>query len=188
MEIWKEQALHLDVDTLREYQRDYVKLWIDPFYSLEKRNPPHWYNQLLLEAMIDVYQEWNRKMEAENEEFYLKIWLFEPRFIQSQVVVAYREALHFYHHTFKKRENDKAFPFYQFHSLRDKLEQFDWSLHIDSDYYDENDLQGWLEEGLSSEKEISTIKRKASETIKNEYGNHLIYCMDKGDVWIGTLK
>jgi len=74
--------------------------------------------------------------------------------------------------------------------LRDKLEQFEWDLHIESDYYDENDLNEWLEEGALTEKEVSRIKGKAYDAvrIKDEDGSFLQYSLDKGDVWIGTLK
>lgn len=52
--------------------------------------------------MIEVYLEWHQKMMDENEEFYLKIWLYDPNFINSQIVVAYRDCLDFYNKTFKK--------------------------------------------------------------------------------------
>lgn len=187
IEIWKQNAMNLDMDYLGNYQRQYEKLWIHPFYALERRNPPNWYNQLLLDAMIEVYLEWYQKMKNENEDFYLKIWLYDPHFINSQIVAAYRDCLDFYDKTFKRRQENKEFPFDKFHSLRGKLEQFEWDLHIESDYYDENDLK---EEGALTEKEVSRIKGKAYETIRieNGYGSFLQYSLDKGDVWIGTIK
>ena len=190
IERWKQNAMNLDMDYLRNYQRQYEKLWINPFYKLERRNPPNWYKSLLLDAMIEVYLEWHQKMKKEDEDFYLKLWLYDPHFINSQIVVAYRNCLDFYDKTFKRRQENKEFPFDKFHSLRDKLEQFEWDLHIESDYYDENDLNEWLEEGALTEKEVSRIKGKAYDAvrIKDEDGSFLQYSLDKGDVWIGTLK
>lgn len=190
IERWKQNAINLDMDYLRNYQRQYEKLWIHPFYKLERRNPPNWYQSLLLDAMIEVYLEWHQKMKKEEEDFYLKLWLYDPHFINSQIVVAYRNCLDFYDKTFKRRQENKEFPFDKFHSLRDKLEQFEWDLHIESDYYDENDLNEWLEEGALTEKEVSRIKGKAYDAvrIKDEDGSFLQYSLDKGDVWIGTLK
>ncbi|MCG7435204.1 hypothetical protein MKX57_12990 [Lysinibacillus sp. FSL M8-0216] len=51
-------------------------------------------------------------------------------------------------------------------------------------------MNEWLEEGGLTEKEMSKIKGKAYETIKfeNEFGGFLQYSLDKGDIWIGTLK
>ncbi|WP_235976322.1 hypothetical protein [Niallia circulans] len=182
--------MNLDMDYLRNYQRQYEKLWIHPFYGLERRTPPNWYNSLLLDAMIEVYLEWHQKMKKEDVDFYLKLWLYDPHFINSQIVVAYRNCLDFYDETFKRRQENKRFPFDKFHSLRDKLEQFEWDLHIESDYYDENDLNEWLEEGALTEKEVSRIKEKAYDAvrIKEEDGSFLQYSLDKGDVWIGTLR
>ncbi|WP_420845940.1 hypothetical protein [Niallia circulans] len=190
MERWKQNAMNLDMDYLRNYQRQYEKLWIHPFYKLERRNPPNWYKSLLLDAMIEVYLEWHQKMKKEEEDFYLKLWLYDPHFINSQIVVAYRNCLDFYDETFKRRQENKEFPFDKFHSLRDKLEQFEWDLHIESDYYDENDLNEWLEEGALTEKEVLRIKGKAYDAvrIKDKNGSFLQYSLDKGDVWIGTLK
>lgn len=190
IERWKQNAINLDMDYLRNYQRQYEKLWIHPFYKLERRNPPNWYQSLLLDAMIEVYLEWHQKMKKEEEDFYLKLWLYDPHFINSQIVVAYRNCLDFYDETFKRRQENKGFPFDKFHSLRDKLEQFEWNLHIESDYYDENDLNEWLKEGALTEKEVSRIKGKAYDAvrIKDEDGSFLQYSLDKGDVWIGTLK
>ncbi|MDR4315939.1 hypothetical protein FOC77_06920 [Niallia circulans] len=190
IERWKQNAMNLDMDYLRNYQRQYEKLWINPFYKLERRNPPNWYKSLLLDAMIEVYLEWHQKMKKEDEDFYLKLWLYDPHFINSQIVVAYRNCLDFYDETFKRRQENKGFPFDKFHSLRDKLEQFEWDLHIESDYYDENDLNEWLEEGALTEKEVSRIKGKVYDAvrIKDEDGSFLQYSLDKGDVWIGTLK
>jgi len=100
IERWKQNAINLDMDYLRNYQRQYEKLWIHPFYKLERRNPPNWYKSLLLDAMIEVYLEWHQKMKKEEEDFYLKLWLYDPHFINSQIVVAYRNCLDFYDETF----------------------------------------------------------------------------------------
>lgn len=34
--------IDLDIEQLCRNNRDYVKLWIDPFYRLTRRNPPMW--------------------------------------------------------------------------------------------------------------------------------------------------
>lgn len=190
IEAWKQSALHLDMEYLKDYQRDYVKLWIDPFYGPFRRSAPAWYKRLLLEAIIDVYKAWHKKMKKENEEFYLKIWLYDPDIMKSQIVVAYRDCISFYHETFEKMREQKEFPFKKFPGLEDKLEQFEWDLRIDIDYYDEADLNDLIAEGASKENEIEAIKNKAYKTRKIQDGNgtYLQYLIDKGDVWVGTLK
>ncbi|MGG3471610.1 hypothetical protein ABES02_29605 [Neobacillus pocheonensis] len=133
IERWKQESIDLDMDYLRDYQRTYVKLWIHPFYGLVRRNPPVWYKRLLLDAMMDVYLAWYRKMKKENEDFYLKMWLYDPHFINSQIVLAYKDCLEFYDKTFEKRKVHKDFPYDKFNSLKEKLEKFEWELHVDTD-------------------------------------------------------
>lgn len=87
--------------------------------ALERRNPPIWYSRLLLEGMIDVYLNWHKKMSETSEDFYLKIWLYDPHFINSQIVTAYRECLHFYDKTFDSTSQEKQFPFHKFTYIRD---------------------------------------------------------------------
>jgi hypothetical protein len=89
-----------------------------------------------------------------------------------------------------KRKKGKKFPYDKFYSIKDKLEQFEWDLCIDTDYYDEIDLNEEMIDGIISEKEVQTIKDKAYDvaTIRSENETYLQYHIDKGDVWIGTLK
>ncbi len=64
IEKWKNQYIDLDIDRLRKYGTEYVKLWISPFYNLYAinkfesghKNPPNWYNRLILRSMIDIYR------------------------------------------------------------------------------------------------------------------------------------
>jgi len=178
------------MDYLAHHRRDYAKLWIHPFYALERKNPPMWYNRLLLQAMIDVYLNWHKKMSKTNEPFYLKIWLFDPHFIESQIVVAYRDCLHLYDNTFDSAAVQKPFPFHQYTFLKDQLELFDWKLHIDSDTYMESDLMEDLHEGLMTEKEVEKIKKQAYQvtTIPWDGKPEKVYSLQVGDVWVGTLK
>jgi hypothetical protein len=69
----------LDLHHLKEYHRDYVKIWIHPFSSLQPIKPPIWYQRLVLNSLIEPY--------------YLKIWLFIPNFMSSQVVVYFHNEL-----------------------------------------------------------------------------------------------
>ncbi|WP_419465960.1 hypothetical protein [Bacillus spongiae] len=190
IERWKHDAINLNMDNVRDYQRTYVKLWIHPFYALIRRNPPVWYNRLLLDAMLDVYLVWYQKMKQENENFYLKIWLYDPHFINSQIVVAYKDCLNFYDKTFDKREEYKPFPYEKFPSLKDKLEQFEWESCIETVSYDETDLNEWVIDGLSSKKEVQAIKNRAYNvsSYKSEEGITRYYHIDTGNVWVGTFK
>lgn len=188
---WKRRVINLDIEHLLQYHRDYAKLWIHPFYSIPRRNPPVWYNRILLEAMLDVYRNWHEKLSKLNEEFYLKLRIYDPHFINSQVVAAYKDCLHFYDQTFDVGNQEKQFQLYKCNYLREKLEMFDWHLHIDSDVYIENDLIENIQQGWMSENEVKAIKGKAYkvETVHlSDRDTDKTYSVKVGDVWVGSIK
>ncbi len=191
IEVWKQNVMNLDMEQIREDKRDYAKLWIHPFYSWNRINPPTWYNRLLLEAMIDVYLNWYEQMLSENKKFYLKIWLYEPNFISSQIVVAYKDCLHFYDKTFDKQEQEKNFPIEKYAALKDKLELFNWEPHIEADIYELGDLKEDIQYGIRTEDEVTDIINQSYKTEKldiSNYGEETLYKVNVGDVWVGTLK
>ncbi|WP_258235154.1 hypothetical protein [Paenibacillus agaridevorans] len=191
IEMWKQRVINLDMRHLSRYQRDYAKLWIHPFYAIPRKNPPGWYNQLLLEAMLEVYQSWLEKFTRLDESFYLKLWIYEPHFINSQVVTAYKDCLHFYDRTFDIGTQDRQFPFHKYPYLKEKLQRFDWRLHIDCDVYTESDLVDNICRGWMSFDESDAIKAKAykvEEIRLTDGGIDKTYSVKVGDVWVGSLK
>lgn len=185
---WKQRFIDLDMEEMFRSNRDYVKLWIDPFFRLTRRNPPIWYSRLLLEAMIEVYQSWYEQMQRLNEPFYLKIWLYHPNFIHSQIVVAFRDCLHFYDNTFEKSNDKKAFPS-QLYGKIAGLQDFKWELALESEYYRLAELQADVSMGLRTDKSIEVIKNKAykHEIVKVSTGEDTVYSVKLGDVWLGEL-
>jgi len=77
-----------------------MKLEIDPWNRLEKRNPPDWYKKLFIKSLIDIYDNWNFLIKQLGLEFYLKIWIFEPDFYNSQVVLAIHDRISRYERLF----------------------------------------------------------------------------------------
>lgn len=67
---WKQNSIQLNMDNLAINDREYEKLWIYPFYGLEKRNPPRWYCEFLLEAMLDSYNSWKSSLDSTKHPFY----------------------------------------------------------------------------------------------------------------------
>lgn len=140
--------------------------------------------------MLDVYRIWHEKLSKLDEDFYLKLWIFDPFIINSQLVAAYKDCLHFYDKTFDVGSQEKQFPFHKYTYLREKLEMFDWYLHIDTDVYTESDLIDNIQRGWMSESEVVAIKCKAYkvETIHlNDGDSDRTYSVKVGDVWVGSI-
>lgn len=179
------------MDYMERSQFDYGKLTIHPFYSFEPIRLPHWYKTLLFEALVDVYLHWHKSMSSTGEGFYLKLWVFDPNFIRSQVVTAYRDKLDKYDNTFEAPVKDKPFPFNEYPSLKEKLEQFDWSLKNSVSAYLDSELQSDVALGIHTDKEVQLIKQKAYKTedwTNFENTPDKWYYVRADKVWLGTLR
>ncbi|WP_411346228.1 hypothetical protein ACE3MZ_09700 [Paenibacillus sp. WLX1005] len=188
IEEWKQRYIKLDMDYITSYQRDYVKLWIDPFYRLDRRNPPGWYARLLLAAMMEVYYSWDDQMKQLQEPYYLKIWLYAPHFINSQIVVACRDQLHFYDHTFEKA-TDKA-KLSHHYAMVPGINDFQWETCIDTAYESLLDLQRDVEMNLRQPSDILHIQHKAyhAESVISAGQADTLYWIKDGIVWVGALE
>lgn len=187
--------MQLDMEYLAHHQRDYVKLWIDPFYRLVRRNPPVWFSRLLLAALLDIYEAWHQQLKQRNEAFYLKIWLFEPDFISSQVVAAIGEQLHAYDHAFEQNtmmqvKADERLAKLPLLQKIKGVELFAWQLHIDAEFYYESELEDDLASGFRTEREVKCIKSKAYDVEKQQWSGQpdSVYKLQAGDVWVGERR
>ncbi|WP_138754385.1 hypothetical protein [Paenibacillus sinopodophylli] len=187
---WVARVFDLDRKHLTDYNRDYAKLWIHPFYALPRRNPPTWYNRLLLKAMLDVHANWNKQLSMLNTPFYLKIWLYDPHFIHSQIVVAYKDDIDYYSKTFDISTMVQPFPYHKYITLSGELKKFDWTLHIESEVYTESDLTEYHSNGWMSKKKYKALKSKAYKSLPIDLADgssEQAYSLRIGDVWIGSL-
>ncbi|HTE17101.1 MAG TPA: hypothetical protein VK689_01835, partial [Armatimonadota bacterium] len=62
----------MDVERLRAAERQYVKIWLDPWSRVVPRNPPYWYRRRVVATFIDIYESWRRALEASGEPYYLE--------------------------------------------------------------------------------------------------------------------
>jgi hypothetical protein len=141
---WKRRIRHiekwaknqkLDSSHFEQNHFDYVKVRIDPFYRLEKRNPPVWFQRLILKELLKIYYSWNLALKGINEKYSLVIWLYEQRFILSQIVAAKDYRIKFYENTFNKTNELRNFPLKKF-KHPELLRDFNWELHLDEDWID----------------------------------------------------
>ncbi len=174
---WKAQHLNLELNC---YGYSYVKIWLDPWYRLEKRDPPIWFQRLILTALIEIYENWHKQLLSTNENFYLKIWLCNPHFITSQIVAAVGERINHYENLFAPSNEAKAFPYQKYLSSGCDLYDYDWKLFADEDIYFEN------RDELSVD-DIEFLKKNAFRIVECPDGDKM-YGIKKGDVWLGERK
>ena len=134
IEHWKQAAMALPLRELEEYER------VPPLHVLKRRKPPLWYQQLLLEALLDVSEYWQQKLQQARKDCELQLWLFLPHMTESQIVVSTGESRPPWG-MFDPDPDPKPFPGNWFPRLKARLDQLDWNLHIESDVFTKSDLK-----------------------------------------------
>jgi hypothetical protein len=152
----------------------YVKISLDPWYRLVKRNPPLWFRRLILKALIEIYDSWYLQLlELKNsDKFYLKIWLYDPHFMSSQVVAAWDQNA--YQYAFSSDPEDSPYPRkYQAYNLEELL----WESAIEEDFYYEK-----IDELTPNQ--INLLKQRAARVGQLANGE-VFYAISSGHVWLG---
>lgn len=169
----------LDPVMLEERERQYVKLWIDPWDRFVKRNPPVWYRRLALAAMAEIYQKWEEQLRGTGEPFYLALWLYHPRFHETQVVAAIGGMLGFYEKTFTPRAL-QPLPQEFLANQSFNADLFDWQTCSDDDYIFE-------EPEYMTESEIARLVATAAETtvLEEDGESRRLFSIRRGVVWVG---
>ncbi|MEF2248373.1 hypothetical protein [Paenibacillus sp. IITD108] len=183
---WGERYKYLDISNLRMYGKEYVKVWINPFYNLHqysqnkvgKRNPSYKLQKLIFFQLIEIYLSWEKQLASSNEPYYLKLWIGDPEFIDSQLVAAIGTEIAHYTQLFSKHDKPKVFPYSNIHP---SFHLFTWERCVNGYYVWESDLE--IEE-------IPMYRKKAYSIDEYEInGNKEIsYFISTGDMWIGAIR
>ena len=190
---WVETHKNLDLDYLKEYQRDYAKIRVHPWSEISLTNsqtpePKRTTKIKILSGLFEIYDSWKKELSKLGESYYLKIWLFEPRFSNSQVVCAIGDYLEFYDNTFFKADYTKEFNTENYGRLKKEVAKFKWEYRLDEDHFDNSErgdpelyatLNDYEEEKMLN-KPHRTTKFKKPIGEATEY-----YSFKKGDVWLG---
>ncbi|MEZ5002821.1 MAG: hypothetical protein R2730_07275 [Chitinophagales bacterium] len=195
---WVANDSILNLDHLRQYERNYSKMRVHPWNGIlmtnSKIQTPTGITRLkLLQGLFTIYDQWKTALDTLGEPYYLKIWLFEPRWMSSQVVCAIGNALNFYEQTFYQPSESKEFKSQNYGALRKELEAFNWEYRYDEDHFD-NSFIGQPEH-FNNRNEYESNKRwfekkliQPHRTIQlNEPYDDIteLYSFKIGDVWLG---
>ena len=196
---WVEACKQLDMDYLQERQRDYVKMWVSPWSNIsvtgsEIPAPRGKTRRKFLQGLIAIYDAWKQQLDALGQPYYLRIWLYEPRFDRSQVVCAIGDFLHFYEQTFYAPEQPATFHPANWGKMESALSQFSWECRLDEDTLLDDDLMepeyyGSAKDYEAEKRWFLTMIRKAHrvESYSGADGEPKnSYAFKQGYVWLGS--
>ena len=136
---WVANHKNLDIEYLKEYGNNYAKIRIRPWSGIQITNskipePKGETKQKILQGLFAIHQQWKLQLDALNEPYYLKIWLFVPHFSKSQVVCAIGDNINYYDQLFYKEGEEKQIQLKNHGVMQTQLSDFDWEHCLDEEY------------------------------------------------------
>jgi hypothetical protein len=203
IENWRLENLDLNLTDylLNERDRYYAKIIVHPWTGLALTNsitpePTGKTKEKMLNGLLDIYEDWKSQLDKLGQPYYLKVWLFDPRFSQSQVVCAIGDNVDFYENTFFKPEKSKILNTDKFGKLKDRLESFNWDYRLDEDHYDNTEVGE--PEIYASRQDYEDTKKWFAKLLKKPHRTNKFkepigditesYSFKRGDIWLGGQK
>jgi hypothetical protein len=197
---WRLDNLSIDLTDylLNERDRYYAKIRVHPWSGISLTNsatpqPTGKTKQKILNGLFDIYDNWKSQLDKLGQPYYLKIWLFEPRFSQSQVVCSIGDNVDFYENTFYKPSIDKTIQLENYGCLKAKLSKLEWDYRLDEDHYDNNEVGE--PDFFASKKDYEETKKWFDKLLKKphrifKYNEPIgditeLYSFKRGDIWLG---
>lgn len=196
---WRNFHKELNTEQLDEYGYVYAKAKFGPWANIfTQTSYPSGYRKQLFSSLIEFYFLWKQTLDENYEDYYLKIWLFYPRFINSQVVAAIGNKVEYYEGLFGV-EVQKKFPISAFQHELANISRFDWQTSSDVDYYLESEFKDvdmssyrYAEDYYADQRFYRSLlnENMPFDVIKDEHTGkeERLFKKKKGDLWIGELK
>jgi len=201
IENWRLENIDLRTDLIEKYNGYHIDIVVHPWCDLsiinsDFKEPKGKTKQLMLNGLIDIYDSWKVKLDTLGKSYYLKIWIFEPRFSKSQVVCAVADSIEFYENHFFKPDDEKVFKSQNYGHISERLIKFDWDYCLDEDHFDncfvgEPELytskwtyakaKKWFNKLLKRPHRVDKYAEPDSDVTE-------LYSFKRGDLWIGGQK
>lgn len=195
---WINENKEFRLDILTDYNKDYIDIIIHPWCDISMVNstypePTNKTKADIIDGLIEIYEAWKIQLENLKVPYYLKIWLYNPNFSESQVVCAINEKIDYYENIFFKPDQKKSFDLNNYRKQNKTLASFNWEYGLDEQHLFDNEM-GSVDEYCSlrdfqeTEKSFSNSLKKAHRTtVLNDTidGAKEMYSFKRGDVWIG---
>jgi len=194
IEQWRSENLDVRLNLIEESNYDYTKVIIHPWCDIsiiksDFPEPKGKTKQQMLNGLIDIYHSWKVQLDTIGQPYYLKIWLFEPRFSKSQVVCGIKDRIDRYDNLFFKPDEEKQLTTSNYGYLKEKLDKLTWDNYLDEDHF-EDDYVGEPEQ-YRTYSDFTANKKWFTKTMKKSHrttvfdDNREYYSFKKGDIWIG---
>lgn len=195
---WTNNNLPLNIPILSKYKKDHIDIIVHPWCDISIINSkipePKGKNKAeILSGLLDIYDSLKLELDSMGGDYYLKIWLYEPRFSKSQVVWAVEDKLNFYDNSFFKSDSEKGLKFSNYGPIANRLIGYKWEAYIDEMILEEDHI-GNPQDYISQKDYIETAKwfqrtMKKSHRVIDFSDNdeeRKFYCFPQGKVWIGS--
>jgi hypothetical protein len=203
IENWRLNNLSFDLkdDLVSQNDKMYVKIRVSPWNDISLTNsivpePARNTKLKILNGLLDIYEDWKKQLDRLGKPYYLKIWLFEPRFSMSQVVCAIDENIAFYENTFFKPEINKSINLDTYGKLKTRLQNLNWEFYLDEDHYYNDEVGD--PEYYASKKDYEETKVWFFKLLKKPHRKYKLeepigdtteqYSFKRGVVWLGGQK
>jgi len=191
---WRLDNLELRLDLIEKYDYDNIDIVVHPWCDISIINsaipePKGKTKQLMLNGLIDIYHSWKEQLNKIGQPYYLKIWLYEPRFSKSQVVCAFGERIEHYEKFFFKPNQTPELKLTTFGNVKDKLKKLSWGYYLDEDHF-ENDYIGERKDYLThadfeeNKRWFIKMMKKPHRTTKVNDTTEF-FSFKKGNLWLG---
>jgi hypothetical protein len=202
VERWRRDTLSLPfADSPAGRDRYYAKILVHPWNGLSMTRssipePAGKTKQMMLAGLLDIHDGWKVQLDRLGLAYYLRVWIFEPRFSRSQVVCAFGDSLNFYEGTFHKPDFTVKLQPARYGRLKEKLSLYNWDFHLDEDFYDKNEvgertLYDSQENYEAARSWFMGLLKKPHRTEghdKSITGIDEAYFFQRGHVWVGEQK
>jgi hypothetical protein len=200
VEQWRLDNLQLKIDILEQFKKDHIDIVVHPWCDFSIINsgfasPKSKTKQLIINALLDIYDSLKIQLDKLDKPYYLKIWLYEERFTKSQVVLAIDNKIEFYQNCFSKPDMETQINKNTF-GRHKRIENYLWEERVDEQFYDNTTLGDpedyeSLEDFIEAKKWFNNLMKKNHKTYYPENPTDdffEFYGFRMGKVWIGGSK
>lgn len=164
-----------------------MDLWSNLYYDVSY---PANYRKQLFSHLLTIYGLWESQLKANYKDFYLSIWVFDNRFIDSQVVAVIRDRISYYEQMWDDFKTNVSFPVDKFEHEENRIKKFDWFSTDDIDILPESDFLDLEIDNYASPEDFYEEQRLYKRLLKRNaptrmIGDKKVFVIKQGNIWIG---